>query len=103
VSIDQARLLSLMMQDTRAAQSFLISTLGRLATDSTTIQRSLHTYLAEGCNLSRTAEVLGTHRNTLGRRLERAQDLLPAGLDAHREHVGAALELLLCNKPRSVS
>jgi DNA-binding PucR family transcriptional regulator len=73
--------------------------LGRLATESTVLQRSLHAFLAHGCSITQTAEALGTHRNTLLRRLERAQDLLPVPLADHRIQIAAALELLIWSTP----
>jgi DNA-binding PucR family transcriptional regulator len=98
-SIDQVRMVSLMTQDDRAARQFVASMLGRLATESTVLQRSLHAFLAHGCNITQTAEALGTHRNTLLRRLERAQDLLPVPLADHRIQIAAALELLIWSTP----
>ncbi len=96
-TIDQVRMVSLMTQDARAARQFVLSTLGRLATEPTVLQHSLHAFLANGCNITQTAEVLGTHRNTLLRRLERAQDLLPVSFADHRIQIAAALELLFWN------
>lgn len=98
-TIDQVRMVSLMTQDARAARQFVLSTLGRLATEPTVLQHSLHAFLANGCNITQTAEVLGTHRNTLLRRLERAQDLLPIPLADHRIQIAAALELVIWSTP----
>ncbi|MGI0813402.1 helix-turn-helix domain-containing protein, partial [Pseudomonas aeruginosa] len=60
---------------------------------------SAPTFLANGCNVTQTAEALGTHRNTLLRRLERAQDLLPVRLADHRIQIAAALELVIWSTP----
>lgn len=98
-TIDQVRMVSLMTQDARAARQFVLSTLGRLATEPTVLQHSLHAFLANGCSITQTAEVLGTHRNTLLRRLERAQDLLPVPLADHRIQIAAALELVIWSTP----
>jgi DNA-binding PucR family transcriptional regulator len=98
-TIDQVRMVSLMTQDARAARQFVLSTLGRLATEPMILQRSLHAFLANGCNITQTAEALGTHRNTLLRRLERAQDLLPTQLVDHRIRIAAALELVIWSTP----
>ena len=57
-----------MTHDARAARQFVLRTLGRLATDSVVLQRSLHAFPANGCNVTQTAEALRTHRNTLLRR-----------------------------------
>ncbi len=98
-TIDQVRMVSLMTQDLRAARQFVLSTLGRLATEPRVLQHSLHAFLANGCNITQTAQVLGTHRNTLLRRLERAQDLLPVPLADHRIQIAAALELVIWSTP----
>ncbi|WP_448176474.1 PucR family transcriptional regulator [Pseudomonas putida] len=98
-TIDQVRMVSLMTQDARAARQFVLSTLGRLATEPTVLQHSLHAFLGNGCNITQTAEVLGTHRNTLLRRLERAQDLLPIPFGDHRIQIAAALELVIWSTP----
>lgn len=98
-SIDQVRMVSLMTQDARAAKQFVVTTLGRLATESMVLQRALHAFLANGCNITQTAEALGTHRNTLLRRLERAQDLLPVPFADYRIQIAAALELVIWSTP----
>lgn len=43
-TIDQVRMVSLMTHDARAARQFVLRTLGRLATDSVVLQRSLHAF-----------------------------------------------------------
>lgn len=96
-TIDQVRMVSLMIHDARAARQFVLSTLGRLATEPAVLQHSLHAFLTNGCSITETAEVLGTHRNTLLRRLERAQDLLPVSFADHRIQIAAALDLLFWN------
>ncbi|MBC2659057.1 helix-turn-helix domain-containing protein [Pseudomonas sp. MSSRFD41] len=98
-TIDQVRMVSLMTQDVRAARQFVLNTLGRLSTAPMVLQHSLHAFLVNGCNITLTAEVLGTHRNTLLRRLERAQDLLPVQFSDHRIHIAAALELAIWSSP----
>lgn len=98
-TIDQVRMVSLMTQDARAAKQFVFSTLGRLATEPSVLLHSLHAFLANGCNITQTAESLGTHRNTLLRRLERAQDLLPVPFADHRIQIAAALELAIWSSP----
>ncbi|WP_409301247.1 PucR family transcriptional regulator [Pseudomonas sp. KCJK8993] len=98
-TIDQVRMVSLMTQDLRAAREFVLSMLGRLATEPMVLQHSLHAFLANGCNITQTAEELGMHRNTLLRRLERAQDLLPVQLADHRIQIAAALELVIWSTP----
>lgn len=94
VRFDMVRLVSLMMHNPEATQQFVHHTLGALANAPAGLQRALLTYLSTGCNVSQAATLLHTHRNTLLRRLARAQELLPRPLEAHRIHVAAALEVL---------
>lgn len=94
VSIDQVRLVSLLIQDPTAAQRFVRQTLGGLSQAEPTLQRALRVFLARGCNASEAAQALHTHRNTLLRRIARAEALLPHPLADSRLNVAAALELL---------
>ncbi len=94
VSFDEVRLVALLMQDTAAARAFAWQTLGQLASADMELREALRVFLQEGCNASRAAEVLRTHRNTLQRRLARAEDLLPEALERNRLHVAAALDVI---------
>ncbi|HEX5311001.1 PucR family transcriptional regulator [Aquabacterium sp.] len=94
VSFDQVRLVSLMSHDAEACRQFVSHTLGALSTAPESLQITLLTYLQTGCNLTETAQRLHTHRNTLLRRLARAEELLPAPLASNRVHIAAALEAL---------
>lgn len=94
VDFDMVRLVSLMTRDAEAVQQFVRHTLGELASASPILRRTLLTFLATGCNATLAAERLHTHRNTLLRRLARAEELLPRPLEHHRVHVAAALEAL---------
>ncbi|MFL9875177.1 helix-turn-helix domain-containing protein [Paraburkholderia megapolitana] len=94
MSIAQVRLVSLMTQDARAAQHFVSETLGSLATASPILQKSLRVFLECGSNATEAAELLHSHRNTLLRRLEKAEELLPRPLRKCRLDVAAALEVL---------
>lgn len=93
-SFDAVRLVSLLTQDPEGAAAFVQHTLGELAFGSSELQSALRTFLHTGCNASRAAELLRTHRNTLLRRLTRAEALLPRPLDGHHVHVAVALEVL---------
>ncbi len=93
-SIDNVRLVSLITQDPEAADRFVKHVLGELEAAAPQLQQALRAFLAEGCNVTRTAARLYTHRNTLLRRLARAQALLPQPLEQHRLDVAAALEVL---------
>jgi DNA-binding PucR family transcriptional regulator len=94
VSFDEVRLVSLVTQDAEGAQAFVQHTLGELAAASPELQSALAVFLHTGCNASRAAELLRTHRNTLLRRLTRAESLLPRPLDEQRVHVAVALDVL---------
>lgn len=94
VHFDMVRLVSLMSHDAEANQQFVTHTLGELATAPLPLRRALLTFLSTGCNATEAAELLHTHRNTLLRRLARAQELLPRPLEQNRVHVAAALEAL---------
>ncbi|NMO15669.1 PucR family transcriptional regulator [Pyxidicoccus fallax] len=94
VSFDDVRLVSLVTQDAEGADQFVKHTLGELESADPELRRALLTFLNEGCNASRTAERLHTHRNTLLRRLSRAEELLPRPLEHQRVQVAVALEVL---------
>jgi DNA-binding PucR family transcriptional regulator len=94
VSFDAVRLVSLVTQDPQAAQAFVQHTLGELASGSPELQSALRVFLNTGCNASRAADLLRTHRNTLLRRLTRAEALLPRPLEGQHVHVAVALEVL---------
>jgi DNA-binding PucR family transcriptional regulator len=93
-SFDAVRLVSLVTQDAEGAQAFVQHTLGELATSSPDLQSALRVFLNAGCNASRAAELLRTHRNTLLRRLTRAEALLPRSLEGQYVQVAVALEVL---------
>jgi DNA-binding PucR family transcriptional regulator len=94
VSFDMVRLVALMTQNSQALQQFVSHTLGELAFATPILRRTLLTFLNTGCNATLAAELLHTHRNTLLRRLARAEELLPRPLENHRTHVASALEAL---------
>lgn len=94
VSFDDVRLVSLVTRDAEGADQFVKHTLGALEAADPELRRSLLTFLNEGCNASLTAERLHTHRNTLLRRLARAEELLPRPLEQNRVQVAVALEVL---------
>ena len=67
-------------------------TLGDLRHADAATQEAVLTYVHELGNTTRTAERLFTHRNTVLRRLARADELLPRPLAENVVGVGAALE-----------
>ncbi|CAL9337259.1 PucR family transcriptional regulator [Streptomyces sp. enrichment culture] len=93
-SYDDVELVALVTQDPEHADRFVLRTLGDLVTAPAEITEAVRVFLAEQCNASRAATRLFTHRNTLLRRLARADELLPRPLAAHPLNVAAALEIL---------
>jgi DNA-binding PucR family transcriptional regulator len=88
------QLVALMTQDPTQADDFVRNTLGALADADAETRETVRTYVREQCNASRTAERLYTHRNTVLRRLARADELLPRPLAEDLVGVAAALDVL---------
>jgi DNA-binding PucR family transcriptional regulator len=91
---DEVELVALLTQDPERAEHFVRRTLGGLETGPSELTEAVRVYLAAGGNASRAAGRLYTHRNTLLRRLARAEQLLPRPLAENVVNVGAALEVL---------
>lgn len=90
-----SRLPILLLKDREAFKSFSSEVLGALHSADRVYQDSLLAYLEHGCNLVQTAQELGIHRNTLQKRLDRAEDMLPETLNTNtRLQIGAALSAL---------
>ena len=81
-------------QDPDRADQFIKQTLGKLETASPELRAAVLTFVNEQCNASRAAARLYTHRNTLLRRLSRAEQLLPRPLEENSVHVAVALEMV---------
>ncbi|MFI6937782.1 PucR family transcriptional regulator [Streptomyces sp. NPDC050418] len=90
----EIELVALLTADPERADRFLARTLGGLETAPPELIETLSVFLAEQCNATRAAARLFTHRNTLLRRLARADRLLPRPLAEHPVEVGAALRVL---------
>ncbi|MFJ1754777.1 PucR family transcriptional regulator [Kitasatospora sp. NPDC088134] len=90
----EVELVSLLSTDPERADRFVKRTLGALETAPPELADTVRAFLAEQCNATRAAARLFTHRNTLLRRLARADLLLPRPLAEHPVEVGAALALL---------
>ncbi|MEE4024906.1 helix-turn-helix domain-containing protein [Gordonia sp. PKS22-38] len=91
---EDVRLISLLTSDATATDEFLSDTLGALTTADPDTIVTLRTWIAEQCNTSRTAERLYTHRNTVIRRLARADTLMPRPVAENIVDVAAGLEIL---------
>jgi len=93
-SFNDVQLVSLITHDPEQADQFIKHTLGELESASPELQHTVLCYINEQCNAARAATRLYTHRNTLLRRITRAEELLPQPLDRNSVHVAVALEAL---------
>ncbi|MEV6683632.1 helix-turn-helix domain-containing protein [Streptomyces erythrochromogenes] len=91
---EDVQLVSVLAADLAQAEQFVADTLGELATADTQLRETVLTYVNERFNASSTAERLFTHRNTVERRLARADQLLPLPLAQNAPSVAAALMLV---------
>jgi PucR C-terminal helix-turn-helix domain len=89
---DDVRMVALIAQNPDTAGEFIKSTLGDFESASSELQETVLTLINEQCNASRAAKRLHTHRNTLVRRLESAERLLPRPLDHSSVRVAVARE-----------
>lgn len=94
VSFTDVELVALIMADPERADRFVTDTLGEFESASAELHQSVLTFVTEQCNASRAAAKLYTHRNTLLRRLARADEMLPRPLADTSVHVAVALEAL---------
>lgn len=90
----EVQLVALITADTDRAAEFVTQTLGRFETAGAELQETVKTFVDEQCNASRAAARLYTHRNTLLRRLARADELLPRPLAETSVNVAVALDVL---------
>ncbi|MDG6101730.1 PucR family transcriptional regulator [Dactylosporangium aurantiacum] len=91
---EDVQLVALLTAEPTQAEEFLADTLGGLLHADAATQETVLTYVREQCSTTRTAQRLYTHRNTVLRRLARADELLPRPLPENVVSVGAALEVL---------
>jgi DNA-binding PucR family transcriptional regulator len=91
---DEVELVALLTTDLDRAEQFVHRVLGDFARADPELTESVRGYVAEQCNVSRAAQSLYIHRNTLLRRLAQADRLLPRPLARDVVGVGAALEVL---------
>lgn len=90
----EVQLAALVTRDEARAEEFVALVLGDLAAAPSELRETVRTYLAVLGNASAAAERLFTHRNTVLRRLARADELLPRPLAEDPLRVGVALEVL---------
>lgn len=94
VNFADVELIALITADPERADRFIKNTLGDFESADADLQRTVLTFVREQCNASRAAARLFTHRNTLLRRLARADEVLPQPLKDTSVHVAVALEAL---------
>lgn len=94
VSYDRVRLMAFLAKDAKSIQHYSGHVLGDLAQAPAAVRQSLHAFLECGCNATEAAKKLHTHRNTLLRRLAKAEEMLPRPLAENRIQVAVALEAL---------
>lgn len=87
-------LIALITSNPDHADRFIKQTLGDFESADAELQRTVLTFVYEQCNAARTAELLYTHRNTVLRRIARANEMLPQSLEKNGVHIAVALEAL---------
>jgi DNA-binding PucR family transcriptional regulator len=87
-------LIDTLTRDRDTAQRFVINTLGALAHADHELRETLLTYVQCGFNTTRAAGRLYAHRNTVERRVSRANELSAVKVEDNPAHVAAALLVL---------
>lgn len=98
----QVAYIALLLADREQAESFARRQLGPLADDSPALAElrdTVRVYLESHRSQSRTAELLHVHRNTVGNRVQRAEELLGVALEDSRPELYAALAILKAVTP----
>jgi DNA-binding PucR family transcriptional regulator len=87
-------LIDALTKDRASAQRFVANTLGPLAQADEALRETLLTYVQCGFNTTRAAATLYAHRNTVERRVSRANELSTVKVEDNPTHVAAALLVL---------
>ena len=87
-------LIDALTKDRASAQQFVRNTLGPLAEADEALRQTLLTYVQCGFNTTRAAASLYAHRNTVERRVSRANELSVVKVEDNPAHVAAALLVL---------
>ncbi len=87
-------LVAVLTQDPARANEFISRVLGDFEHVDIELQSTIRVFINEQCNASRAAARLYLHRNTLLRRIARAEELLPRPLGQTSVEVAVALEAL---------
>jgi DNA-binding PucR family transcriptional regulator len=91
---DDVKMVALLTQNLDDADDFIKSTLGNFVSANPELHATVLTFIKEQCNAARAAKLLYTHRNTLLRRLDTAERLLPRPLDGNTVEVAVAIQAL---------
>ena len=92
-SFDEVSLAALASRDEHAAREFIARVLGDLGAADAELRETVRVYIRRMGNGSQTADAVYAHRNTVLRRIQRAEELLPRPLATHGVEVATALEL----------
>jgi GGDEF-like domain/PucR C-terminal helix-turn-helix domain len=87
-------LIDALTRDYASAQRFVARTLGPLAEADQSLREALLTYVQCGFNTTRAAATIYAHRNTVERRVSRANELSTVKVEDNPAHVAAALLVL---------
>ncbi|WP_229662600.1 PucR family transcriptional regulator [Nocardioides phosphati] len=87
-------LIDTLTKDRASARRFVVHTLGPLAEADEALRQTLLTYVQCGFNTTRAAATLYAHRNTVERRVSRANELSTVKVEENPTHVAAALLVL---------
>ncbi|MGB9306511.1 MAG: helix-turn-helix domain-containing protein [Mycobacterium sp.] len=94
VFFDEVQLVALMTSDAEGAERFVRQILGDLAYAPRDVRETVLAFVEEHGSVSRVATRQYTHRNTVVRRVARAEALLPRPLAENPVQVAAALQVL---------
>lgn len=94
VFFDEVQLVALMTSDAEGAEQFVRQVLGDLAYAPRDVRETVLAFVEEHGSVSRVATRQYTHRNTVVRRVARAEALLPRPLAENPVQVAAALQVL---------
>jgi DNA-binding PucR family transcriptional regulator len=93
-TFSEVQLVALATTDPDQAEEFVQRTLGDLSGADPEIRATVRTFLHKQSNIVATASALHAHRNTVLRRLTRAEQLLPRPLADSAVQVAVALDIL---------
>ena len=91
---DAVQLVALVTQDQPRADQFVRETLCALESASDELRTTVLTFINTQCNAAQTAKRLFAHRNSIVRRLARADDLLPRPVSENAVQIAVALEVV---------